>query len=65
MQDGIYDKFLSEYTKVVSGIKVGYGLDEGVTLGPLVSDRSITKVNNCLVCIVIRNYDGFQTDSLD
>ena len=46
MQDGVYDKFLSEYTKLVSEIKVGYGLDEGVTLGPLVSDRSITKVRH-------------------
>ncbi len=44
MQDGVYDSFLEQYTKLVSTIKVGYGLDEDVTLGPLVNSRAVDKV---------------------
>ncbi len=45
MQDGVYDAFLEEYRKLVSTIKVGYGLDDGVTLGPLVNTRAVDKVH--------------------
>ncbi len=62
IQDSIYDKFLSDFAQMVSQIKVGYGLEDGVTLGPLVNERSITKVrarNDCLaftgnVVVVLR-----------
>ncbi|MCJ1459437.1 succinate semialdehyde dehydrogenase NADP+ linked [Mycoblastus sanguinarius] len=45
VQKGIYDKFASSFTEKVKGFKVGGGYDEGVTHGPLIHDRAITKVD--------------------
>lgn len=44
IQKGIYDKFASAFTEEVKGFKVGGGYDEGVTHGPLINDRAISKV---------------------
>lgn len=44
VQEGIYDVFAQKFAEKVRNFKVGYGYDEGVTHGPLIHDRAITKV---------------------
>jgi succinate-semialdehyde dehydrogenase/glutarate-semialdehyde dehydrogenase len=44
IQEGIYDKFASLFAEKVKGFKVGGGYEEGVTHGPLIHDRAITKI---------------------
>ena len=44
VQSGIYDKFAQAITEKVEQFKVGYGYDEGVTHGPLIHDRAVSKV---------------------
>ena len=46
VQAGIYDVFASKLTEKVKGFKVGRGYDEGVTHGPLIHDRAISKVES-------------------
>ena len=45
IQKGIYDKFASAFAEKVKSFKVGAGYDEGVTHGPLIHDRAISKVD--------------------
>ena len=44
VQKGIYDKFATLFAKKVRGFKVGGGFAEGVTHGPLIHDRAVSKV---------------------
>lgn len=44
VQKGIYDKFCDAFVAKVKNFKVGHGYDEGVTHGPLIHDRAVTKV---------------------
>ncbi|KAF2656700.1 succinic semialdehyde dehydrogenase [Lophiostoma macrostomum CBS 122681] len=44
IQSGIYDSFAQKFTEKVKGFKVGGGYDEGVTHGPLIHDRAVSKV---------------------
>lgn len=44
VQKGIYDKFASSFAEKVKNFKVGGGFDKGVTHGPLIHDRAISKV---------------------
>jgi succinate-semialdehyde dehydrogenase/glutarate-semialdehyde dehydrogenase len=37
VQDSVYDEFVEKFTGVVAGFKIGSGLDESVTHGPLVN----------------------------
>ncbi len=37
VQDSIYDEFVEKFTGVVTGFRIGNGLEEGVTHGPLVN----------------------------
>ena len=45
IQKGIYDQFASKFAEKVKAFKVGGGYDEGVTHGPLIHDRAISKVD--------------------
>ncbi|KAE9366470.1 succinate semialdehyde dehydrogenase-like protein [Stipitochalara longipes BDJ] len=45
IQAGIYDEFAQAFAAKVKDFKVGGGYTEGVTHGPLIHDRAITKVN--------------------
>ena len=45
IQKGIYDKFASAFAEKVKGFNVGGGYDEGVTHGPLIHDRAVSKVD--------------------
>ena len=44
VQKGIYDAFCEAITKKVSAFKVGVGYEDGVTHGPLIHDRAVSKV---------------------
>jgi succinate-semialdehyde dehydrogenase/glutarate-semialdehyde dehydrogenase len=45
VQDGIYDKFVDRLKTEVAKMKVGDGLTDGVTIGPLIDERAIAKVS--------------------
>jgi succinate-semialdehyde dehydrogenase / glutarate-semialdehyde dehydrogenase len=44
VQDGIYDAFVSRLVEETSKLKVGNGLDPGTTVGPLIEQSAIDKV---------------------
>lgn len=44
VQDAIHDRFVERFIEQASALKVGSGLDEGVRIGPLISDDAIAKV---------------------
>jgi succinate-semialdehyde dehydrogenase/glutarate-semialdehyde dehydrogenase len=44
VHEKIYDEFLSKFTDAVSKIKVGNGLEEDTTSGPLIDEYSLAKV---------------------
>ncbi len=43
-QDGIYDQFVEKLSKKVAAMKVGNGVDDGVTQGPLINPDGVKKV---------------------
>lgn len=45
VQKQIYEEFASLLAKKVKSFKVGAGFDEGVTHGPLIHDRAVSKVD--------------------
>lgn len=45
VQKGIYDEFASKLAQKVKEFKVGYGFDQGVTHGPVIHDRAVSKVD--------------------
>ncbi|WP_315834687.1 NAD-dependent succinate-semialdehyde dehydrogenase [Bradyrhizobium prioriisuperbiae] len=47
-QDRIYDAFVQKLAEKVKGLKVGNGLDAGVTQGPLITSEAIDKVERHL-----------------
>jgi succinate-semialdehyde dehydrogenase / glutarate-semialdehyde dehydrogenase len=44
VQAGIYDAFASRLTQAVQKLKVGNGVEEGVTIGPLINPAAVKKV---------------------
>ncbi|WP_371169989.1 NAD-dependent succinate-semialdehyde dehydrogenase [Aliiroseovarius sp. 2305UL8-7] len=44
VQDGVYDAFAEKLSKAVAALPVGDGLNEGIALGPLISDAAVDKV---------------------
>ena len=44
IQDGVYDAFARKLVAEVAKLKVGSGIEAGVTLGPLINAAAITKV---------------------
>ncbi len=44
VQDGIYDAFVAKLTDKVRQLKVGNGMDAGVTQGPLIDSNAVAKV---------------------
>ncbi|MQP67098.1 NADP-dependent succinate-semialdehyde dehydrogenase [Niveispirillum sp. SYP-B3756] len=43
VQDGVYDAFAAKLAEAVSQLKIGNGLEEGVTTGPLIDDGAVAK----------------------
>ena len=48
VQDGVYDEFVGKLAKRVGELKVGYGLDEGTQVGPLIDEKAVEKVEEHL-----------------
>ncbi|MBO9724273.1 MAG: NAD-dependent succinate-semialdehyde dehydrogenase [Novosphingobium sp.] len=48
VQDGVYDEFVEKLASRVSAMKVGYGLDEGTEVGPLIDEKAVEKVEEHL-----------------
>ena len=44
VQDGIYDQFADKLVAAVAKLKVGNGVDSGVTQGPLIEEKAVVKV---------------------
>ncbi len=44
VQDGVYDAFAAKLAEAVTGLKVGSGVDEGVSQGPLIDMSAVEKV---------------------
>jgi succinate-semialdehyde dehydrogenase/glutarate-semialdehyde dehydrogenase len=41
VQEPVYDRFLTRFTEYANGIKLGDGLEQGVTMGPLANARRL------------------------
>jgi succinate-semialdehyde dehydrogenase/glutarate-semialdehyde dehydrogenase len=48
VQDGVYDEFVQKLAARVSKLKVGYGLDAGTEVGPLIDNKAVAKVEEHL-----------------
>jgi succinate-semialdehyde dehydrogenase/glutarate-semialdehyde dehydrogenase len=48
VQDGVYDEFVEKLAARVSAMKVGYGMDEGTDVGPLIDEKAVEKVEEHL-----------------
>ncbi len=44
VQDGVYDAFAAKLAEAVTGLKVGSGVEEGVSQGPLIDMNAVEKV---------------------
>jgi succinate-semialdehyde dehydrogenase / glutarate-semialdehyde dehydrogenase len=44
VQDGVYDKFAEKLGVAVKNLKVGNGIEQGVTTGPLINEAAVKKV---------------------
>jgi succinate-semialdehyde dehydrogenase / glutarate-semialdehyde dehydrogenase len=44
VQDSVYDAFAQKLVERVKKLKVGNGLEAGVTIGPLIDDKAVAKV---------------------
>ena len=41
VQEKVYDDFVERFTKAAAAMKVGNGLEKGITMGPLANDRRV------------------------
>ncbi len=48
VQDGVYDEFVTKLAARVKTMKLGYGMEEGVTVGPLIDEAAVAKVEEHL-----------------
>ncbi len=48
VQAGVYDEFAGKLTERVKALKLGYGLDDGTDIGPLIDDAAVEKVEEHL-----------------
>ena len=44
IEDAVYDTFVQKLTDAVAQLKVGNGMDEGITIGPLINGKGLAKV---------------------
>lgn len=49
VQDGVYDAFVKKLAARVGELKLGYGMDEGVAVGPLIDAAAVAKVEEHLM----------------
>jgi succinate-semialdehyde dehydrogenase/glutarate-semialdehyde dehydrogenase len=48
VQENIYDGFMQAYRAAVANLKVGPGTEEGIQIGPLITEKSVRKVERLL-----------------
>ena len=48
VQDGVYDAFVAKLAARAAAMKIGYGMDDGVTVGPLIDEAAVAKVEEHL-----------------
>jgi succinate-semialdehyde dehydrogenase/glutarate-semialdehyde dehydrogenase len=48
VQDGVYDEFVGKLAERVKGLKVGYGLEDGSVIGPMIDAAGVEKVEEHL-----------------
>jgi len=48
VQDTVYDEFAGKLSAAVAMLKVGNGTDDGVTQGPLIDEKAVSKVEQLL-----------------
>jgi len=48
VQAGVHDEFVARFTHAVAGLTVGHGFDEAVTIGPLIDEAAVAKVERHL-----------------
>lgn len=46
IQDGVFDEFAKKLATRVSQLKVGFGVEDGVTQGPLIDEAAIAKIES-------------------
>lgn len=46
VQSGVYDRFAEKLAAAVAQLKVGSGVDDGVTIGPLIDQAAVAKVES-------------------
>ena len=46
VQDSVYEAFLQKFTEAVSELKIGSGLIDGITIGPLVNRKAASSVQS-------------------
>lgn len=44
IQDGIYDTFIEKFKVAVAKLKVGNGIEAGITTGPMIDSKAVAKV---------------------
>ncbi len=44
VQEKVYDAFAEKYAAAVKKLRVGYGMEEGVAIGPLINEDALAKV---------------------
>lgn len=44
VQDGVYDAFIAKLKTAVGNLKVGNGMESGVTIGPVIDEKAVAKV---------------------
>lgn len=46
VQTGVYEQFISRFKQAVAKLKVGNGLEQGVTVGPLIDQSAVDKMQH-------------------
>ena len=52
VHDGVYDAFADKLAQAVAGLKVGHGLEAGVTQGPLIDRHALAKVEELVADVL-------------
>jgi succinate-semialdehyde dehydrogenase/glutarate-semialdehyde dehydrogenase len=48
VQDGVYDEFVGKLADRVKAMKIGYAMDDGTQVGPLIDEKAVEKVEEHL-----------------
>ncbi len=48
IEESIYDRFLEKFISSVKALKLGHGMDEGVTMGPVVSKQALENLHKAV-----------------